>query len=251
MHSAKLDERPTILDSHSDVSKDFIDQKRHVKKHCEKRHEWMKAQKTSTAAAASSEHASTSRHCLYITQPSSVKLPRVFVDGDCDPTSGSAQRFVSGIDTGLTRTLVTLALMDRPNVEFSKATDSGENIVFLDGSPLPVLRVAKLIMSRMDGPQCRVVIPTMSVEALVMPDLSVVAADVLIGSDFVAPYGGLHLEYSDDGSLVGITFGRATMMDVDAEVAASTVESALPGSVCDVKQVSRHHGQQFPTSGWV
>ena len=44
-------------------------------------------------------------------------------------------------------------------------------------------------------------IPAMSVEALVLPELSVVAADVLIGSDFVASCGGLHLEYSDDGSL--------------------------------------------------
>ena len=30
-HTAKLDERPTILDSHSVVSKDFIDQKRDEK----------------------------------------------------------------------------------------------------------------------------------------------------------------------------------------------------------------------------
>ena len=84
----------------------------------------MKAQKTSTAAAVSSEHASASGHCPCIAQPSSVKLPRVFVDVDCNPTSGSAQRFVSVIDTGSTRTLVTSALMDRLNVEFSKATDS-------------------------------------------------------------------------------------------------------------------------------
>ena len=168
-------------------------------------------------------------------------MPRVFVDVDCDPTSGSAQRFVSVIDTGSTRTLVTSALMDRLNVAFSKATDSGGNIVCLDGSPLPVLGVAKLVMRRMDGPQCPVVIPAMSVEALVLPELSVVAADVLIGSDFVASCGGLHLDYSDDGSLVGVTFGRAAIMDVNAEVAASTVESALPGSVCDVEQkLSRH-----------
>ena len=58
----------------------------------------------------------------------------------------------------------------------------------------------------------------MSVEALVLPELSVVAADVLIGSDFVASCGELHLEYSDDGSVVGVTFGRMAMMDVDAEV---------------------------------
>ena len=77
--------------------------------------------------------------------------------------------------------------------------------------------------------------------ALVLPELSVVAADVLIGSDFVASSGGLHLEYSDDGSLVGVTFGRAAMIDVEADVAASTVESALPGSECDVEQkLSRH-----------
>ena len=219
----------------------FRDEAGHVKKHCEKRHEWMKAQKTSTAATASSKHASASGHCLYIAQPSSIKLPRVFVDVDCDPTSGSAQRFVSVIDTGATRTPVTSALMDRLNVEFSKATDSGGNILCLDGSPLPVLGVAKLEMSRMDGPQCAVVIPAMSGEALVLPELSVVVADVLIGSDFVASCGGLHLENSDGGSLVGVTFGRVAMMDIDAEVAASTVESALPGSVCDVEQkLSRH-----------
>ena len=201
----------------------------------------MKAQKTSTAAAASSEHASASGHCLGIEHPSSIKLPRGFVDVDSDATSGSAQRFVSVIDTGSTRTLVTSALMDRLNVEFLKATDSRGNIVCVDGSPLPVLGVAKLVMSRIDGPQCPVVIPAMSVEDLVLPELSVVAADVLIGSDFVASCGGLHLEYSDDGSLVGVTFGRAAMMDVDAEVAASTVESALPESECDVEQKLSPH----------
>ena len=174
----------------------FCDEAGHAKKHCEKRREWMKGQKTSTAAAGSSEHASASGHCLCIAQPLSVKLPRVFVDVDCDPTLGSAQLFVSVIDTGSTRTLVTSALMDRLDVEFSKATDSGRNIVSLDGSPLPVQGVAKLVMSRINGPQCPVVIPAMSVEALVLPELSVVAADVLIGSDFVASCGGLHLEYS-------------------------------------------------------
>ena len=129
----------------------FCDEAGHVKKHCEKRREWMKAQKTRAAEAASSEHASASGHCACIKQPSSVKLPRVFVDVDCDPTLGSAQRFVSVIDTGSTRMLVTSALMNRLNVEFSKATDSTRNIVCLDGNPLPVLGFAKLVMRRMDG----------------------------------------------------------------------------------------------------
>ena len=40
-------------------------------------------------------------------------------------------------------------------------------------------------MSGMDGPQCPVVIPAMSVEPQVLPKLSVVATVVLIGSDFV------------------------------------------------------------------
>ena len=102
----------------------------------------MKAQKTSTATAASSEHASASGHCLCIAQPSSVKLPRVFVDVDCDPTSRSAQRFVSVIDRASTRTLITSALMDLLNVEFSKATDSRGIIVCLDGSSFLVLSVS-------------------------------------------------------------------------------------------------------------
>ena len=37
--------------------------------------------------------------------------------------------------------------------------------------------------------------PAMSVEALVLPELSVVSADVLIGSDFVASCCGLHLAF--------------------------------------------------------
>ena len=162
----------------------FFDEAGHVKKNCEKRREWKEAQDSSTAAAASSEHASASGQCLCIAQPSSVNLPRVLADVDCDPTSGSAQQFVSVVDTGSTRKLVTSALMDRLNVDFSKATDSGGNIVCLDGRPLPVLGDAKLVMSRMDGPQCPVVIPARLAEALVLPILSVVSADVLIGSVF-------------------------------------------------------------------
>ena len=80
-------------------------------------------------------------------------------------------------------------------------------------------------MCRLEGPQCPVIIPTMSVEALVLPTLPDVAADVLIGSDLFASCSWLHLEYSDDGSLVAVMFDCAALMYVDAEVAASTVDS--------------------------
>ena len=40
---------------------------------------------------------------------------------------------------------------------------------------------------------------------------------------------------------MAVTLGRVAMLEVDAEVAASTLESALPGSVCDVEQKLSWH----------
>ena len=84
---------------------------------------------------------------------------------------------------------------------------SVENIVCLDGSPLPVLGVAKLVFSHrnVDRPNSLVNMPLMPVEALLLLELLVVAADVLIDSDFVSACGGLNMEYDrSDASLAGV-----------------------------------------------
>ena len=65
--------------------------------------------------------------------------------------------------------------------------------------------VVRMTMKRMDGP---VYLEPVTVEAIVVDDLSTVRAEVLIGSDLSAAAGGLHLEYDDDHELVCVHFGR-------------------------------------------
>ena len=113
--------------------------------------------------------------------------------------------------------------MEKIDVCFSKIVSSKKNIVCLGGSPLPVLGVAHLLFSRQDL-NSLVTIPCMPVEVLVLPELSVVDANVLIGSDFVSVCGGLHLDYDNsDGTLARVVFGRAASPN-----AATSVTKCAP-----------------------
>ena len=83
--------------------------------------------------------------------------------------------------------------MEKIDVGFSKIASSEKNIVCLDGSPLPVLGVAHLLFNRQDLNPL-VTISCMPIEVLVLPEMSVVDADVLIRSDFVSVCGDLRLD---------------------------------------------------------
>ena len=109
------------------------------------------------------------------------------------------------MDTGSTRTLISRALLAHmPDMLLSRA-DSESTILVLDGKPINVLDSAQLQFHRNDGP---VRIPRTCVDVLVVPNLLVVAVDVLLGNDLVARCGGVSVSYDDDGSMSHVVFGE-------------------------------------------
>ncbi|XP_065177095.1 uncharacterized protein LOC135806835 [Sycon ciliatum] len=185
----------------------FCDQEGHMKRDCRLRRKFLASLAQSSAAAAEPVQ---SDRCLCMANLARPGLPKVFVDVSCDTASGVRVRSV--IDTGSTRTLVTSALVDQLGTPVTAHT--GQPVVALDGQPLRILGSALLKFVREDD--C-VSIPAVAMEVLVVPSLSVVGTDVLLGSDTIAQCGGLHLRYDDDGSLCCVTLGQHA--DVTAGVA--------------------------------
>ena len=76
-----------------------------------------------------------------------------------------------------------------------------------------------------------------------------VAADILIGSDFVSACGGLRLHYEDDGNLVSVTLGR-----VAAASEAPIQESQSADENPPQRKMSRHvsviHDGQVRMLSW-
>ena len=111
---------------------------------------------------------------------------------DPNPRGSKSALTPAVIDTSSNRTLITESLLHRLDVSVPRGPSEG--IVALDGKMLETCGTVALKCRREDG---AVSIPEVEVCAVVVPKLSVVAADVLIGIDFVSACGGLHVEYDE------------------------------------------------------
>ena len=179
----------------------FCDQSGHVKKDCPARKQWLESTRASSAAASDAATTNiTSDKCLCVANLQRPGLPKVFVF--VSEPGGLECRVRSVIDTGSTRTLVTSSVAEQ--LHLPVAPHVGQPIVALDGVPLQVLGVATAQFQRHDS---TVVIPSVSIDVLVVPELSVVATGVLIGSDMIGKCGGLQLRYDNDKSLCGVVLG--------------------------------------------
>eukprot|EP00117_Sycon_ciliatum_P022483 scpid27783/ scgid19383/ len=166
-------------------------------------------------------------------------MPFVFVDICADERW---QRVKGAIDTGSTRTLVTLSAVQPCDAAAQINRNAQCDFVALGGTPIHVLGEICLELKRDDGP---VSLPTIDVTAVVVPDLDVVAADVLLGSDLVAASGGLQLWY-DDSTLSAVRFG-ATPTAAPATVAS--VSQSATTSVHPSKHVTTEYTADGVTFG--
>ena len=110
------------------------------------------------------------------------------------PNVSDSERAAAVIDTGSTRTLVTEALLHCLGLDVTPLTNS-DSIVALDGNTMQTCGTVTLTFWRHDGP---VSIHEVVLNAVVAPDLYVVAAGVLIGIDLVTLCGHLSVEYAND-----------------------------------------------------
>ena len=215
----------------------FCEKKGHILRDCQARKRWLSSKEANPVGAAPS--ASTSKNvCLCVAGAAAGVLPRVFVDvalpGRAD---GEKRRYKALIDTGSTQTLVSSSVVQDLGGDLSLLKEE-DGIVALDGEPLPVQGTLELLYSRSDG---AVIIPPVIVNTLVLPNLAVVGADVLLGSNFTARCGGLELQYNGDGILYGVSMGSPAqpVLDVSAQCAAATTDST-PVSVPSGSKLSRH-----------
>ena len=158
----------------------FCEKKGHVKKDCVLRKKWLNTHASSYVAGASVYSKDV---CLLVSASSSCpKLPRVFVEC-AGPNASDSERAAVVIDTSSTRTLVTEAMLHCLGLDVTPLTNSG-SIVALDGNTMQPCGTVTLTFWRHEGP---VSIHEVVLKAVVVPDLCVhvVAADVLIGIDFV------------------------------------------------------------------
>eukprot|EP00117_Sycon_ciliatum_P019248 scpid46651/ scgid17510/ len=109
--------------------------------------------------------------------------------------------------------------------------ESGSHIIALDGQPLGIIGKASVCVGRLDG-STPVAMPDTEVEVLVVEDLSVVRADLLIGSNVVSRCRGLCLSYDDDGELERVRFGT--------DACAASAVHTKPVAKCQEAHPSRH-----------
>ena len=187
----------------------FCDQPGHFKRDCTLRKKWMESHSQPSAAAAEPTRSAEDTCLCTVPSPGRQNLPKVYVDVAVD--GGDWCRVRSVIDTGSTKTLVTIALVERVHAVLEQQPE--EPILALDGKPLQLLGRATMKFVRNDGP---VSIHPVTMSVLVVPELSVVGTEVLIGSDMVATCGGLKLDYDHECSLSAVVLGSR------CDVAAAT-----------------------------
>ena len=198
----------------------FCDKPGHMKKVCPARQQWLSTQshprstvaavtdvESSSAAAVHRANKSEAAKCL-CTVSFVGGLPRVFVETSCSADFRDSLRARSVVDTGATCTMITADMLTRIGAAVEPYL--GGDIAALDGKPVIVIGVAALHCRRLDGP---VSMRPVCAHALVVPDLDIICCDLLVGSDLIAHCAGLHLEYSDNGTLSSVLFGPSAVVN--------------------------------------
>ena len=165
--------------------------------------------KSSTAAAAVSSQDRTGT-CLALVKSSSdlVRVavevqPKLDASSDCGQDEWT--RFASVLDTGCTKSLMELALVEQLGLVHA-VQQTEESLVSIDGKRLHIHGSVVVLIRRLDGP---VNLPTIEASFLVVDNLDALNADLLIGSDIVAQVGGVSFGYDGPGgALSSVTFGH-------------------------------------------
>ena len=191
-----------------------------MKKDCPERRQWASEKASKVAAAAPGTKPPGSR-TLCTVQGNRADLPRVFVDVQ---VNDELRRVDATVDTGSMCTLVSSTAVEMLGLNVD---DSGhpDDLVALDGSTVQVLGTAALCIQRLDGP---VHLPTTCITALVVPHLSVVGTDLLLGSDMVSSVGGVSLSYAG-GELASVYFGSRNTPKPEDHHPCRHVETVVDG----------------------
>ena len=172
----------------------FCDQSGHSKRDCPERAEWLK-RKEKSATVTEREPVLSTFDSGNIRHPMLPKI-HVHVENESDEN----RQLILVVDSGSTQTLISRYAA---NVTGAKVMPYLSNaLIGVNGTDVFVDGVVSITLER-DDIQAK--LPCVTVNVLVVPDLSSVNADLLI--DVVSRTGGLQLRYGDDGSLSNVIFG--------------------------------------------
>ena len=199
----------------------FSDQSGHSKRGCPERAEWPK-RKEKSAMVTEREPVLSTIDSGNIRHPT---LPKIHVHG-VNETDENRQ-LILVVDSGSTRTLIS---------RYAAYVTGAKVMPYLSNALIGVNRtdgfVDGVVSTTLEGDDIHVKLPRVTVNALVVPDLSSVNADLLIGIDVVSRTGGLQLRYGDDGSLSNVIFGDSEPVEPND---SDFVAMAVP-----VPKLSRH-----------
>ncbi|XP_065182549.1 uncharacterized protein LOC135813378 [Sycon ciliatum] len=199
----------------------------HIRRNCPTR------RTRGTASAGVSDQPGGKTDCCLALTTSSSSLIRVYVDA-CRKKHDEWTRLSSVVDTGCTRSLISRAALQKCN-GLRYMEQCPDNMLALNGESLKILGSVLLNLRRLDGPVHLDLLPAVSV--LVVPDLSVLNTDMVVGNDVVTRAGGMHLQYAD-GCLLSVSFGCAA---VPAAVSAAADVLPKPAdSTARTSKLSRH-----------
>ena len=190
----------------------FCDKPGHWKKDCPERAEWMRAKNEKSAA---------------VTEPvlccpaGQRTLPKFYVNV---MVGEGEKKTVAVVDSGSTPTLVS---KEAATMLGSSVRPHTQNLVGVNGTDVVISGAVVLSMERMDD---HVKLPRVTIDALIVEELSAVNADILVGVDVISRVGGVSLKYGDNG-LSDVLFGDHDTCPSDVDFVAMAVP---------VPKLSRH-----------
>ena len=170
------------------------------------RKQWLQGRDQVAAAAPTTEEPRDK--CLY-TVSGTAELPSSYVDVSCNAGGGNQCKAAALVDTGSTRTFLSKSVVDDLGADICGVPPGSGRIVALDGNPLEVLGTLNASLCQLDGP---VHLEPIVVTVLVVPSLSVIRTDALIGSDVIERSGGLDMS-CDSSGLCSVRFGSPSKSD--------------------------------------
>lgn len=228
----------------------FCYQTRHMMRDCPEHKRWEAKRSTKVATTVDRTTASKDGACLVATTvvmeravdglclaattvvTERAVLPNIYADVRPAESQQTWTRARAVVDTGATRTLVSLPFLTMNGLGYD--SNETQRLSALNGSPLKLVGTAELEMERQEGGPVH--LPTVKVKAGVVPNLTIIDADLLLGTDIVKSIGGIRLQYSN-GILQSAAYGAQVTLQQPQHLHPCPM--AIHPGTCDLTSLDR------------
>ena len=204
----------------------FCNQQGHKREDCALKKQWLQSHDQASAAQTTREPQDV---CL-CTVSGAADLPHIYVDVGRNTDGQNECKAAALVDTGLTRTFLSKSVVDDLGAGTCGIPLGSVGIVALDRNPLEVIGTLDVSLCRLDG---LVHLEPIVVTALLVPSLSVIRTDALIGLDVIERRGGLHMSYDSSG-LCSVRFGSPLKSNDSPATVPHAATAAKPSRYIEV-----------------